>query len=185
MSSLARRGQAWVVYESLDSASAARESLHGNLAFGKKMRVSFSRNVSDITRERKGLSPRDRRTQPLLRPLIRKSDKGEVGERDQLMQTSEDFFRTDSAAPRIPSGRTYNPPNRVLLAENLPETMTSEGLTSLFGSFEGFQEVRHIPTRGVAFIEFDSEQKSQVVLTQLSSGASKLKISFKISYAKR
>lgn len=44
----------------------------------------------------------------------------------------------------------------VLLAQELPEDVTKEMLGVLFGRFAGFEEIRTVDKRGVAFIEVRS-----------------------------
>jgi hypothetical protein len=40
----------------------------------------------------------------------------------------------------------------------LPDDASQEGLTAVFGRFEGFQEVRLVPGRkGIAFVEYENE----------------------------
>ena len=52
----------------------------------------------------------------------------------------------------------YLPPNKILFIQNLPETYDVESLTSIFGPFEGFREVRLVPGRkGIAFVEYEAE----------------------------
>lgn len=52
----------------------------------------------------------------------------------------------------------YLPPNKILFVQNLPEGYDVDGLTSIFGRFEGFREVRLVPGRkGIAFIEYEAE----------------------------
>ena len=52
----------------------------------------------------------------------------------------------------------YLPPNKILFVQNLPEEYEIEALTSIFGRFEGFREVRMVPgRRGIAFVEYDAE----------------------------
>ncbi len=52
----------------------------------------------------------------------------------------------------------YLPPNKILFVQNLPEDYEVEGLTVIFGRFEGFREVRLVPGRkGIAFIEYEAE----------------------------
>ncbi len=42
--------------------------------------------------------------------------------------------------------------------QNLPEEYDVDPLTSIFGRFEGFREVRLVPGRkGIAFVEYESE----------------------------
>ena len=52
----------------------------------------------------------------------------------------------------------YLPPNKILFVQNLPEDYDIDGLSSIFGRFEGFREVRLVPGRkGIAFVEYEAE----------------------------
>ena len=52
----------------------------------------------------------------------------------------------------------YLPPNKILFVRELPDSYGVEELTSIFGRFEGFREVRLVPGRkGIAFVEYDAE----------------------------
>jgi len=63
---------------------------------------------------------------------------------------------TGGAGAVIPD--EYLPPNKILFIRNIPENYDVEGLTALFGRFDGFKEVRLVPSRkGIAFVEYDTE----------------------------
>ena len=52
----------------------------------------------------------------------------------------------------------YLPPNKILFVQNLPDNYDVDSLTSIFGRFEGFKEVRLVPGRtGIAFVEYEAE----------------------------
>ena len=52
----------------------------------------------------------------------------------------------------------YLPPNKILFVQNLPDSYDIDSLSSIFGRFEGFREVRLVPGRtGIAFVEYDAE----------------------------
>lgn len=52
----------------------------------------------------------------------------------------------------------YLPPNKTLFVQNLPEEYDIDPLSTIFGRFEGFREVRMVPGRkGIAFVEYESE----------------------------
>ena len=89
-------------------------------------------------------------------------------ERPISKSTTDNFFQTSVAAPKA-STVGYNPPNRILFVENLSEETSCEVLSKLFGPFEGFMEARIIPSRGVAFIEFQDEYSSQTPLGKLQN----------------
>ena len=61
-----------------------------------------------------------------------------------------------AAAAVVPD--EYLPPNKILFVQNLPDGYDVDGLTSMFGNFEGFREVRLVPGRkGIAFVEYETE----------------------------
>lgn len=41
--------------------------------------------------------------------------------------------------------------------QNLPPAVDSDALTDVFGRFPGFREVRVVPGRGLAFVEYEDE----------------------------
>lgn len=52
-------------------------------------------------------------------------------------------------------------PNKILLVRGLPSDLSANALDlmlrSLFGSYSGLVEIRPIPSRGLAFVEFSTE----------------------------
>jgi RNA recognition motif-containing protein len=53
----------------------------------------------------------------------------------------------------------YLPPNKILFVQNVPDEYDVEGLTAIFGRFDGFREIRLVPgRRGIAFVEYENEQ---------------------------
>lgn len=52
----------------------------------------------------------------------------------------------------------YLPPNKILFVQNIPEDVSVDQLTTIFGAFEGFREVRTVPGRkNIAFVEYEAE----------------------------
>lgn len=47
---------------------------------------------------------------------------------------------------------------KILFVERLPKRVRPEQLNEIFAHHHGFVEVRHIPEKGVAFIEFVSDE---------------------------
>lgn len=53
----------------------------------------------------------------------------------------------------------YLPPNKILFLQNIPDGYDIDALTTIFGRFEGFREIRLVPGRnGIAFVEYEAEQ---------------------------
>lgn len=64
---------------------------------------------------------------------------------------------------------TNNIPHRILFAQNLPESVSAEALTSIFTPYPGFQEVRTVPGKSsIAFIEFQDQIQATVALQNLN-----------------
>ena len=61
-----------------------------------------------------------------------------------------------------------NVPHRILFAQNLPEACTDQMLASLFQQYAGFQEVRMVSGKGLAFIEFQDVVQAGIALQQLN-----------------
>lgn len=78
----------------------------------------------------------------------------------------------------------YLPPNKILFVQNLPEEYDVEGLSAIFGRFEGFREVRLVPGRkGLAFVEYEAEvgaisAKENTAGMTLGAEASPIKVTF-------
>ncbi len=78
----------------------------------------------------------------------------------------------------------YLPPNKILFVQNLSDDYDVEALTSLFGRFEGFREVRMVPGRkGIAFVEYEAEQgaitaKENTAGTSLGDGGHVMKVTY-------
>jgi RNA recognition motif-containing protein len=61
-----------------------------------------------------------------------------------------------NAAAVIPD--EYLPPNKILFLRDIPDSYDADGLTRIFSRFEGFKELRLVPSRkGIAFVEYEAE----------------------------
>jgi len=56
---------------------------------------------------------------------------------------------------------------KILFAEKLPKKIRPEVLYEIFQSFHGFVEVRQIPEKGVAFIEFANDDLAAFALQEV------------------
>ena len=90
--------------------------------------------------------------------------------------------KAEAAAAAAGRQAPQRPPNKVLLAEGLPQTTTVQQLTDLFRSFGGFVQVRAVPNRpDIAFIEFSDVIASGTALAGLQSfklGGAAMMLSF-------
>lgn len=61
-----------------------------------------------------------------------------------------------------------NPPNKTLLIQNIPINIDENQLINIFQN-EGFVEIRMVPVRHLAFIEYDSIESAKHVLNRLGN----------------
>ncbi|MCJ1311325.1 hypothetical protein MMC25_004996 [Agyrium rufum] len=172
---LKAKGQAFIVFDTADSAEKAIEEIQGFELFEKPMVLDYAKSRSDATVLKEG-TPDDFE----MHKRRRLAEK----ERKQAMEAAEAAKRLKRAAPVIgndiaarpikaargtglkssnPAGgavvpEEYLPPNKILFIQNLPDEYGIDELTAIFGRFEGFREVRLVPgRRGIAFVEYDAE----------------------------
>ncbi|KAB8258947.1 tubulin folding cofactor D C terminal-domain-containing protein [Aspergillus pseudonomiae] len=170
---LKAKGQAFIVFDSVDSASNAIDEINGFELFDKPMVLDFAKTRSDATVLREG--GEDELEAHKRRRLAEKERK----QAHEALEAQKKLKRPPGAAPdstrpaktakgaglKPTSGATaavipdeYLPPNKILFLRDLPDTADQESLTAVFGRFEGFQEVRLVPGRkGIAFVEYENE----------------------------
>ncbi|CEJ94241.1 Putative RNA recognition domain-containing protein [[Torrubiella] hemipterigena] len=168
---LRAKGQAFVVYDKEDSAKEAIEEIDGFPLFDKPMRLAMAKSRSDKTVELTS-SPEDLEAHKQHRLAEKEKKKaaqaaeeqrnGKRAAQDQHDRPSKIAKSSGLKSTSVPQSAVipdeYLPPNKILFLQNVPEDYTVEGLTAIFGRFEGFKEVRTVPGRkGIAFVEYDAE----------------------------
>ncbi|TEY42002.1 hypothetical protein BOTCAL_0401g00030 [Botryotinia calthae] len=173
---LKAKGQAFIVFEDVESATKAIEDIQGFELFGKEMRLAYAKTRSDASVKREGgheelevhkrrrLAEKERKkaaeithrhtTGPALANPADLTARPIKATRGAGLKSSN-----PAAAAVVPD--EYLPPNKILFVQNLPEEYDVDMLTSIFGRFEGFREVRLVPGRkGIAFVEYETETGS-------------------------
>jgi len=168
---LKMRGQAFVVFKDIPSATNALRSMQGFPFYDKPMRIAYAKSKSDavakldntyVPRERK----RERRKQE--EPTRKKPHKQirqsvPIIPQPQKEPVSKNGPTTESAAPAAGS-TTATPelPNQILFLSNLPDETTEMMLSMLFQQFKGYKEVRLVPGRhDIAFVEFENAEQAR------------------------
>ncbi|KAJ4331190.1 hypothetical protein N0V87_009367 [Didymella glomerata] len=156
-SSLKRKGQAFVVFDTEKSALDAVEDMSGFELYGKPIKVARAKTHSDETVKRKAaeMFEEHKRKRLMLKDFKRAEEDAKAA---TLPPT------TDAPKPRpAKSGAAVVPdeyvrPNKTLFLQNIPRDVDEEALSDIFERFEGFKEVRLVSVRAVAFAEFENEQ---------------------------
>ncbi|ROW05256.1 hypothetical protein VSDG_00298 [Cytospora chrysosperma] len=188
---LKAKGQAFIVFDTPESAKQAAEEVDGFDLFGKPMQVALAKTRSDATVQRFGTEEdfelhKRRRTaekdkkkalEAEQQRLKRPAPGGEQGGRPAKTARGAGLKPTGPAAATVVPDE-YLPPNKILFVQNLPDDVDAATLTNVFGRFEGFREVRLVPgRRGIAFIEYENEAgaitaKENTAGMQLNGGKS-------------
>jgi len=166
------RGQAWIIFDDVSSATKAVKEADGADFFGKKMNVSFAKAKSDVvskadgsfvSRPKRKLESKGRSAGPSAKK--RKIDVGGDGKDEKHGRAAP--MATDGSGGGVVLAPSYaaenNLPNKVLFVENLPADCTLQALTALYTPYTGFVEAR-IPSGrvGIAFVEFTDEYAANV-----------------------
>ncbi|XP_058738858.1 U1 small nuclear ribonucleoprotein A [Vicia villosa] len=192
---LKHKGQAWVVFEDVTSASNALRQMQGFPFYDKPMRIQYARTKSDIIAKADGtFVPREKRK--------RHDDKGKK-RKDQndanlagmgINPAYAGAYGTTPALSQIPyPGGAKSmlpeapaPPNNILFIQNLPNETTPMMLQMLFLQYPGFKEVRMVETKpGIAFVEYGDEMQSTVAMQALQSFKITPQNPMLITYAKK
>jgi len=184
---LRMRGQAFVSFESKESAAKAMKDIQRFPLYSKPMQISFAKTRSDAVVKKidtenfnahKARRDEHKKTTRYSNPLKEKF-------RAKRMAAEMDGAAAIPAPkrPNVQMPDEYLPPNKILFLQNLPESVTKDQLISLFSQYPNLYEVRLIPTkRDIAFVEYLDEGSAGVAKDALHNykldGENKIKITF-------
>jgi U2 small nuclear ribonucleoprotein B'' len=171
------RGQAWIVFSDVSAATIALRELNGTPLDSKPMvryttalRVRFPRRLYLILMQRIQFAHSKS-------DVVAKAEGGGVvgAKRKRTALTSGGATSKAPAAKRVASamepgtaGLTAEA-NKVLLASNIPGEATDIMMRALFGKYAGLKDIRLIPERGLAFIEYETEGMALPALQGLNN----------------
>ncbi|KAI6781761.1 U1 small nuclear ribonucleoprotein-like protein [Emericellopsis cladophorae] len=170
---LKAKGQAFVVFDNAQSAQDAVEEIQGFYLFDKPMKVAMARTRSDKTVELNGSAEeveshkRHRQAEKDKKKAAEAAEEkgnlkrgaGASVDNRPAKTAKGSGLKSTSVATSAVVPDEYLPPNKILFLQNLPEEYDVEALSTIFGRFDGFREVRLVPSRrGIAFVEYDAEQ---------------------------
>ncbi|XP_011839017.1 PREDICTED: U1 small nuclear ribonucleoprotein A isoform X3 [Mandrillus leucophaeus] len=178
--SLKMRGQAFVIFKEVSSATNALRSMQGFPFYDKPMRIQYAKTDSDIIAKMKGTFVERDRKREKRKP---KSQETPATKKAGSPTGFRAPVLTDSPTP---SQLSENPPNHILFLTNLPEETNELMLSMLFNQFPGFKEVRLVPGRhDIAFVEFDNEVQAGAARDALQGFKITQNNAMKISFAKK
>eukprot|EP01119_Soliformovum_irregulare_P005385 TRINITY_DN17152_c0_g1_i1.p1 TRINITY_DN17152_c0_g1~~TRINITY_DN17152_c0_g1_i1.p1 ORF type:complete len:237 (-),score=70.36 TRINITY_DN17152_c0_g1_i1:101-811(-) len=161
------RGQAFIVFKDVASATSAMRTLQNIPFYDKPMKIQYAKAKSDVVAKMDGTYTEKLREKrkPQEQPAKRKAE-GD-GETKPKEKKDKKEKPEGGAAPSHVQPK-QQPPNKILFVENLPEQANSMMLQMLFQQYGGFREVRMVTGKaGIAFIEFDTEADAGVAMNGL------------------
>lgn len=184
------RGQAFVVFEDVQAATAALNREQGFAFFGKDLKLAYAREKSDRISKRDGTYvPRAKRRKRDNSTVAAVVDAAKANG-DTTTTTSSSSLEAmettaDSGVPAAAAAfnTPQQQPTHILFAESLPSECNEMMLAMLFRQYAGFKEVR-IPRAGLAFIEFDTEPHATLALERLNGFKLTTTDALKLTYGK-
>jgi len=174
LKTLKMRGQAFVIFKEINSATNALRSMQGFPFYDKPMRIAYSKTDSDLIAKIKGTFTE----RPKKAVVDRKKGKKGKG-------AAAPIGGPIGGAPSV-QGVDNAPPNQILFLTNLPQETNEMMLSMLFNQFPGFKEVRLVPGRhDIAFVEFENEMQSAAARDALQGFKITPTTAMKISFAKK
>jgi len=199
--SLRRRGQAFIVFDSVESAENAIDEVNGFELFGKQMSLDFAKTRSDATVKREGneeefeLHKRHRKAEKERKQAVEAAEAAK-----NLKRPPPGAPEPDAGAGRAPKAARgaglkgaagmgagvvpdeYLPPNKILFIRQVPDDYGVDALTAIFSRFAGFREVRTVPGRkGIAFVEYEAEEgaiSAKEATAGMTLGDSSIRVTF-------
>jgi U1 small nuclear ribonucleoprotein A len=191
---LKHKGQAWVVFEDVSSATTAMRQMQGFMFYDKKMRIQYAKTKSDVIAKADGtFVPREKKKRHDDKGKKRKDqhdsnqagtghNSGYGGGYGGTPQSEQ--MRYMSAKSNLPEAPA--PPNNILFVQNLPHNTTTMMLQMLFCQYSGFKEVRMVEAKpGIAFVEYTDEMQSTVAMQGLQGFKITADHPMVITYAKK
>ncbi|OZJ06671.1 hypothetical protein BZG36_00333 [Bifiguratus adelaidae] len=195
------RGQAFIVFRELPSATAAMRGLNGFFFFEKPMSIEYAKSKSDAVAKLDGTyhNPeqvkRDKEAGSALLALGQKRTKDEAeamdedgnakrGKHDEEMEENEqEPAKSNGMTNGVASDEV---PNKILFLEGLVADATEEVLGYLFEQYPGFKEVRLVAGKpDLAFVEFETDVQSAVAKDALNGFKLTQENAMKVSFAKQ
>ena len=158
--------QAWVCFADVGAASTALRQMNDFPFYDKPMKIQFAKDKSDAARKAEGSfsGPREKRKRegaggaPSAKRIATEAAVG---------STTAVSGAVSVAAPAPPALTAI--PSPTLLVTGLPSEVNKEMLQALFGAFAGLREVRHVPERGLALVDYESEATATPALLALNN----------------
>lgn len=179
------KGQAFIVYKDVSSATNAKASLNNSFFMGKQMKINFAKTPSEtILRLTGAIDLKVKAEKDLERKRLRDEEykicnvnipKNTKRKEDKVKECN------DGGKTKIDKEKE----NNVLFVEGLTSEINEKILNAIFGKFNGLKDIRLIKGRGVCFVEYDTDFNAGIALLGLNKSQLTNDTVLKISFAKK
>jgi U2 small nuclear ribonucleoprotein B'' len=129
------RGQAWITFDDIASASNALRAMNGFVLFEKPLVIHFAKEKADVIARREGTyKPREKRKLEVKEETSVKKEKSAPS-----TSTANGSNGHKHHAPPPPPPPAQNLPNKILFLQELPESCNDQMLSVLFKQYHGFK----------------------------------------------
>jgi len=185
---LKKKGQAFVVFRDISCATNAMRALQGFVLLDKPMKIAYSKTKSDVVAQEDGtFKPRYKFGQKIEEEPVKpkapprpKAEPKAKAKAEAAPKPAADEEKKDEA-----DDKEDGQPSNVLFVENLPNEATDTMLSMLFRQYPGFQEVRLIPGRSVAFVDYENLHQAGMAMQGLQGFAMTPEVRLSLSYARK
>ncbi|XP_055931774.1 U1 small nuclear ribonucleoprotein A-like [Argiope bruennichi] len=202
------RGQAFIAFQDINSATNALRCMQGFPFYDKPLRIQYAKTDSHAIAKQKGTYV-DRTVQGKqvpepaeLKKTKKKSSKDKTSQSSiqgnllsgiasgsmlqNLVSNALSSPASYTSASQSSARQVDQPPNQILFLTNLPAETNEMMLSMLFNQFPGFKEVRLVPGRhDIAFVEFENEVLSAAAKDALQGFKITPTNAMKITFAKK
>ena len=172
------RGQAWVIFDDVQSATAALQAEQGFTFFGKDLQLAYANETSDRIAKRNGTYVPKAKRKKSTQPSTESAAANDSAANDDMVEPE-----TQQQQQQFPPNGQQVQPSHILFATDLPAECNEMMLAMLFRQYAGFKEVR-IPRQGLGFIEFEDEPHATLALERLNGFKLTTTDTLKLTYGK-
>ena len=177
------RGQAFVIFDNLEVSKKVKAECNGKLLFKKKIRIDFAKIESDLITKRNGTYKEIKREKKICKDYWN----SELYKKKLSKKKNFNFFFTKEKVKEseIEVEGVKLVPNNILFVKDIPNSIIFDDLIEIFTKYPGFSEVRFIPGRKCAFIEFEDDSQSLLVLSSIKDLTYKTGENISITFSKK
>jgi len=181
---LKMRGQAWIIFDDIGSATKALREMQSFNFYGKPMRVAFARAKSDVVAKIDGsFAPRPKRKPDTDKDKSEKKEQKKAKKQAPAKKDDKKVAASSAAAPMQTDEEEA--PNKKLFLQNLPPMANETMIAMLFDKYQGYQEAQLVPNKpGIAFVEFTDAYSAGVAKEGLQGFKITPELQMKITFAK-